>query len=232
MNLLRHVPNLLTSGNLLCGCLGLISIFENYPIQPAYFIWAACVFDFFDGFMARLLKVSSPIGKELDSLADMVSFGVLPAMVMYQWIDSSSGTSWLVYSSVTTILFSAFRLAKFNIDTRQTETFIGLPTPANALFLTSLVFLPQPIRDVVFTAPTLSGITLVFSLLLVLPVELFALKFKDFSWGSNQTRFTFMALSVFLIIMLKAGALPFIILSYILISLVGNMLARMKKRVL
>jgi CDP-diacylglycerol---serine O-phosphatidyltransferase len=228
MNLLRHIPNTLTSGNLICGCLGLISVFGNYPVEPAYFIWAACVFDFFDGFAARLFKVSSPIGKELDSLADMVSFGVLPAMSMYHWIDASEGTSWLAYIALLIAVFSALRLAKFNVDTRQTDSFIGVPTPANAIFLTSLVFLPDSIRALVFTAPALAGITVVFSLLLVAPFELFALKFKDFSWTHNQIRFTFLALSVFLIIILKAGALPFIILSYIIISLGSRILAGKK----
>jgi CDP-diacylglycerol---serine O-phosphatidyltransferase len=228
MNLLRHIPNALTSANLLCGCIGLISVFGNYPVEPAYFIWAACVFDFFDGFAARLFKVSSPIGKELDSLADMVSFGVLPAMAMYQWIDISSEISWLSYIALMIAVFSALRLAKFNIDTRQTDSFIGVPTPANALFLTSLVFLPESIRTVVFTAPVLTGITIVFSLLLVAPFELFALKFKDFSWAHNQIRFTFLALAVFLLIILKAGALPPIILSYIIISLGSRILAEKK----
>jgi CDP-diacylglycerol---serine O-phosphatidyltransferase len=228
MSLLRHIPNALTSGNLLCGCLGLISGSENYPVEPAYFIWAACVFDFFDGFMARLLNVSSPIGKELDSLADMVSFGVLPAMAMYQWIDSAGGAGWLPYIALMIAVFSALRLAKFNIDTRQTDSFIGVPTPANALFLTSLVFLPESIRPIVFTAPVLTGITIVFSCLLLAPFELFALKFKDFSWAHNQIRFTFLALSVFLLILLKSGALPLIILSYIIISLGSRVLAGQK----
>ncbi len=225
MNLLRHLPNTLTSGNLLCGCLGLICLMENYPVEPAYFIWAACVFDFFDGFVARMLKVSSSIGKELDSLADMVSFGVLPAMTMYHWIDSTAGGNLYVYVSLMIAVFSALRLAKFNVDTRQADTFIGVPTPANALFLTALVFLPDSIKSIVFTAPVLTGITVLFSLLLVAPFELFALKFKDFSWTKNKLRFTFLALSVFLLILFNAGALPFIILSYILISLGSRILA-------
>jgi CDP-diacylglycerol--serine O-phosphatidyltransferase len=226
MNLLRHIPNALTSGNLLCGCLGLISVFGNYPVEPAYFIWAACVFDFFDGFAARLFNVSSPIGKELDSLADMVSFGVLPAMTMYHWIDSSGGSSWLAYIALMIAVFSALRLAKFNVDTRQTDSFIGVPTPANAIFLTSLVFLDDSIKLTVFTGPVLTGITILFSLLLVAPFELFALKFKDFSWDSNKLRFTFLALSVSLLVLLKGGALPIIILLYILISLGSRILAR------
>jgi CDP-diacylglycerol---serine O-phosphatidyltransferase len=228
MSLLRHIPNALTSGNLLCGCLGLISVFGNYPVEPAYFIWAACVFDFFDGFSARLLKVSSPIGKELDSLADMVSFGVLPAMAMYHWIDSSAEVSWISYIALMIAVFSAIRLAKFNVDTRQTDSFIGVPTPANALFLTSLIFLPDPVRAVIFTTPVLTGITTVFSLLLVAPFELFALKFKDFSWAHNQIRFTFLGLSVLLLVIFKAGALPIIILSYIIISLGSRILAGKK----
>ncbi len=229
MNLLRHLPNALTSANLLCGCLGLISVFGNYPIEPAYFIWAACVFDFFDGFAARLLKVSSPIGKELDSLADMVSFGVLPAMAMFHWIDSSTGPGWLAYIALMIAVFSALRLAQFNVDTRQTDSFIGVPTPANALFLTSLVFLPDSIKAIILTPTVLTGITIVFSLLLVAPFELFALKFKDFSWGNNKLRFTFLAASVFLLVILKAGALPVIILSYILISLLSRILEGKKK---
>jgi CDP-diacylglycerol---serine O-phosphatidyltransferase len=224
MRLLRHLPNTLTSGNLLCGCLGLISVFGNYPVETAYFIWAACVFDFFDGFAARMLKVSSSIGKELDSLADMVSFGVLPAMAMYHWIDSTSGTGWLSYVALMIAVFSALRLAKFNVDTRQTDSFIGVPTPANALFLTSLVFLPDSLRSIVFTPSILVTITIVFSFLLVVPLELFALKFKDFSWGHNKLRFAFLGLSLIFIVIFKAGALPFVILSYILISLVSRIL--------
>jgi CDP-diacylglycerol--serine O-phosphatidyltransferase len=187
------------------------------------------VFDFFDGFAARMLKVSSSIGKELDSLADMVSFGVLPAMTMYHWIDSAGGANTYSYISLMIAVFSALRLAKFNVDTRQTDTFIGVPTPANALFITALVFLPDVIKSTVFTAPVLTAIAFLFSLLLVAPFELFALKFKDFSWASNKLRFTFLVLSVFQIILLKAGALPFIILSYILISLGSRVLVGEKK---
>jgi len=228
MNLLRHVPNLLTSGNLVCGTLGLISIIENYPVEPAYFIWAACVFDFFDGFAARLFKVSSPIGKELDSLADMVSFGVLPAMTLYRWINATEGLNVLSYVALMIVVFSALRLAKFNVDTRQSDSFIGVPTPANALFLTSLIFLPDSIRTSVFTTFVLVGIVILFSLLLVAPFELFALKFKDFTWRNNKIRFTFLSLAVFLIWIFNAGALPLIILSYIVISLLSRISRKRK----
>lgn len=228
MNITRHIPNALTCANLLCGCLGIVSIIKNYPVEPAYFVWIACVFDFFDGFAARWLKVSSAIGKELDSLADMVSFGVLPAIVMYQWIDNAADISALAYIGLFIAVFSALRLAKFNIDTRQSDAFIGLPTPANTIFITSLTFLPDSIRPFVFSAEALIGITIIFSLLLVAPLDLFALKFKNFSWAENKIRFLFLALSIVLLVILQAGALPFVILSYILISLVSRLLGETK----
>lgn len=228
MNIARHIPNALTCANLLCGCLGIVSIIKNYPVEPAYFVWIACVFDFFDGFAARWLKVSSAIGKELDSLADMVSFGVLPAIVMYQWIDNTADISALAYSGLFIAVFSALRLAKFNIDTRQSDAFIGLPTPANTIFITSLTFLPDSIKPFAFSAEALIGITIIFSLLLVAPLDLFALKFKNFSWADNKIRFLFLALSIVLLVILQAGALPFVILSYILISLVSRLLGETK----
>ncbi len=227
MSLLRHVPNALTSANLICGCLGILSVF-NYPIEPAYFIWAACVFDFFDGFAARLLKVSSPIGKELDSLADMVSFGVLPAMALYRWIELNADSGWMQFTAIMIAVFSALRLAKFNIDETQSDSFIGVPTPANALFLTSLIFLPEFLRIAVFTGPVLVSITIVFSLLLVAPIHLFALKFKNFQWPDNELRYGFLILSVLLLVFFQAGALPFIILSYIIVSLVSRALGLQK----
>ncbi len=221
MKLLKHVPNALTCANLLCGCLGIAAVF-NFPVEAAYFVWAACVFDFFDGFSARLLKVSSPIGKELDSLADVVSFGVLPAMAMFQWMNSSSESGILPYAAFMIAIFSALRLAKFNVDESQSDSFIGLPTPANALFLTALPFLPEALRVTVFRGPILLIITVVFSLLLVAPLELIALKFKSFSWGDNRLRFTFLGLSVLLLVFLQAGAIPGIVLLYIAISFVGR----------
>jgi CDP-diacylglycerol--serine O-phosphatidyltransferase len=177
MKIAQHIPNALTSANLVCGCLGIMSVF-NYPVEAAYFIWAACLFDFLDGFVARLLNVSSPLGKQLDSLADVISFGVLPSMAMFQWIDSSADAGWMPYVAFLIAVFSALRLAKFNIDESQTDSFIGVPTPANALFLSALVFLPESLRQLVFTETGLLSITIIFSLLLVAPIPLFALKFK------------------------------------------------------
>lgn len=224
MNLTRHVPNALTCGNLLCGMLGIISIVNNYPVAPAYFVWVACVFDFFDGFSARLLNANSSIGKELDSLADMVSFGVLPSLTLFQWINATADVRWVAYISVMIAVFSALRLARFNVDTRQQDVFIGLPTPANAIFITALAFLPTSVRLLVFSSTMLTVIAITFSLLLVAPLELFALKFKNYGWADNKIRFTFLIVSVLLFVVFRAGALPLIILFYIILSLVNKII--------
>jgi CDP-diacylglycerol--serine O-phosphatidyltransferase len=219
MKLLRHLPNALTCGNLLCGCVGIIFVVQYSADYAAWFVWGACAFDFFDGFSARHLKTSSPIGKELDSLADMVSFGVLPAIAMFQMIDIISTSNVLPYIAFSLAVCSALRLAKFNIDENQTDTFIGLPTPANAIFITSLIYLKSPWDMFISTDWLLTIITLAFSFLLVAPWELFALKFKNYQWAENKVRFTFLAFSVLLLAVWQAAALPFIILLYILISL-------------
>ncbi|MCU0419205.1 MAG: CDP-diacylglycerol--serine O-phosphatidyltransferase [Cyclobacteriaceae bacterium] len=229
MSVVKHIPNALTCGNLLCGCMGLVFALQNEPVPAAWWVWAACVFDFFDGFAARWLNVSSPIGKELDSLADLVSFGVLPALTLFQWIDESGLPAPVAYIALLLAIFSALRLAKFNVDDRQADSFIGLPTPANALFITALPFLPPFLLAFFFQPWALVAISVVFSLLLIAPLPLFALKFKDFSWKHNSLRFTFLLLSVFLIAVWQAGAIPLVILLYISVSLGKQMLASGKK---
>lgn len=234
----RHIPNLLTCCNLLCGVIGIFYIFEpdgwltshdgngHLGIQAAWFVWAACIFDFLDGFVARALKVSSPIGKELDSLADVISFGLLPSVFMYKLIEAQSALRFLPLIALLIVVFSALRLAKFNIDDTQTDSFKGLPTPANALFITGLSFLDFPWATFLFKPVTLSVIAIVSSLILVSRIDLFALKFKDFSWQSNKTRFTFLFLSVLLLALFNFAAIPLIILLYIILSLGVVMLAR------
>jgi CDP-diacylglycerol---serine O-phosphatidyltransferase len=225
MKILRHIPNALTCANLLCGCIGIMltvhseDTFPDNPAYAAYFVWAACIFDFFDGFAARLLHVSSPIGKELDSLADMVSFGVLPSILMYTMIATISPSPYVPFIAFSIAIFSALRLAKFNIDENQTDSFIGVPTPANALFITSLVFLRSPFDALLSWDVLLIAVTLVFSYLLVCPLELFALKFKNFGWADNKLRFTFIGVAVLLVGFWQAAAIPFIILLYITVSL-------------
>ncbi len=217
--MIRHLPNFLTCCNLICGCLGIVFLLENRGVPAAYFVWAAGLFDYFDGFVARLLKVSSPIGKELDSLADVVSFGVLPALVMYKLIGEHSTSEVLPYIGFTIAAFSALRLAIFNIDETQTDSFKGLNTPANTLFITSLPLLPPTMGAWLYQPWLLVAITLVFSLLLVSRIEIFALKFKNFTWTDNKIRFTFLLLAVLLLALFQVTAIPFIILLYIGLSL-------------
>jgi CDP-diacylglycerol---serine O-phosphatidyltransferase len=215
----RQIPNFLTCCNLVCGCLGIIGLMEDWEVRTAYFVWAACIFDFFDGFAARLLKISSPIGKELDSLADVVSFGVLPALFMYEALVLESPFSYLPYIALLIAVCSAARLAIFNLDETQSDSFKGMPTPANAIFITALPFLHSPIYDLIYSPVILAVICVVFSILLVSRIELFALKFKNFTWADNKIRFMFLVLSVILLAILQWAALPFIILSYIALSL-------------
>ncbi|HNP20346.1 MAG TPA: CDP-diacylglycerol--serine O-phosphatidyltransferase [Fulvivirga sp.] len=217
MNPIKHIPNLLTSANLFCGCVGIVFCFNGELTLSVYLIWLAMLFDFSDGFAARLLKVSSPIGKQLDSLADMVTFGLLPSVILFQLL-SAHVDNYLPYMAFLVAIFSALRLAKFNVDENQETVFIGLPTPANALFLSSLIFVfdQYPVFNNVWI---IIGITVVFSLLLVAPVELMALKFKNYSWKDNSTRFLFLTLSIIFIIVFKLVAMPLIILAYLLMSL-------------
>ena len=231
----RHIPNFLTCCNLVCGCLGIVALIEGKEIPSAYFVWAACIFDFLDGFAARLLKISSPIGKELDSLADMVSFGVLPALWMYTMISallkytiiSVDGTfAFLPYAGLLIAVASALRLAIFNLDETQSDSFKGLPTPANALFITAIPFLDTPFFDFVHSPLALAIICVVSSLLLVSRIDLFALKFKNFSWSDNKIRFTFLLIAVLLLAVFRLAALPLIILSYIALSLGVRMFSK------
>jgi CDP-diacylglycerol--serine O-phosphatidyltransferase len=215
----RHIPNFLTCCNLLCGCLGIVFVLEGRTVPAVYFVWIACVFDFFDGFAARMLKVSSPIGKELDSLADMVSFGVLPSVVIYKMLVAANAPEYVPYLAFSIAVFSALRLAIFNLDERQTDSFRGLPTPANALFITALPLLTGIVAIALFEYWILCAITIVSSYLLVSGIELFALKFKNFSWRDNKIRFTFLTLAVLLLAVLQLAAIPVIILLYIVLSL-------------
>lgn len=223
---MKHLPNFLTCCNLVCGCLGIIFLWEGTNIPTAYFVWAACIFDFFDGFAARLLKYSSPIGKELDSLADVVSFGVLPSLFMYRWLVAESHSQYLPYIALIIAVCSALRLAIFNIDETQSDSFKGVPTPANTLFLTALPFLENSVFQIHFSYIALTVISIVFSMLLVSRFELFALKFKNFSFADNKLRFAFLLISVLLIGILQFAALPVIILLYIGLSLGVRILSK------
>lgn len=221
----RHIPNLLTIGNLILGCAGIVFVLEDRNVPAAYFVWMACVFDFMDGFAARLLKTNSAIGKELDSLADVVSFGVLPSLVIYKLWPSGTDT-WILFLSFSIAAFSAIRLAVFNVDETQRESFRGLPTPANALLLTSIPLLAESVVGFLQQPVSLIILIAVSSWLLVSPIQLFALKFKTFGWKGNELRFTFLLAAVLLLAWLKLNALPLVILLYIALSLLSMLVTR------
>ncbi len=224
MSIKAHIPNTLTLLNLLSGCVGIVFALKGNLYIACGLIWIAAVFDFLDGFSARMLNVASPIGKELDSLADMVTFGVLPSIIMFQLISRLSENSFLPYIAFSIALFSALRLAKFNIDDRQSDQFIGLPTPACAFFVSAIPFVLEKhfIRlDNSVVTGSLVAISIVLSSLLVAEFPLFSLKFKNLKWENNEIRFIFVILSVIILFVLKIVALPVIIIIYILLSLVN-----------
>ncbi|HTF17897.1 MAG TPA: CDP-diacylglycerol--serine O-phosphatidyltransferase [Chryseolinea sp.] len=226
MILLRHLPNLLTCLNLVCGCLGILNLWKGNPENTAYYIWAAGVFDFFDGFVARLLRISSPIGKDLDSLADMVTFGVLPSLFIYRMMESLGASPGLCYVALVIAVCSALRLAVFNNDATQSDSFRGVPTPANALFLTGLPFLDTIIPGGIGSPVLLAVIAVVFSILLVSRFELFALKFKSFNWGDNKLRYTFLLLALILLAIFRLTAVPLVVILYIGMSLGSKVFSR------
>lgn len=212
----KHVPNALTCANLLCGCIGIVFAFKSQLDITAYAVLLAGIFDFFDGFSARILNVKSLIGKELDSLADMVSFGFLPGVVMFQLLVQSDYSSpYLPYFGFLITVFSALRLAKFNTDTRQTEDFIGLNTPMNTLFIVSLPFIQRDFPDLISSTLLLLFLTLLMSWLLISEIRIFSLKFGSMKWADNKSKFIFLILSAVLIAILKFAAIPFVLILYI-----------------
>ncbi len=242
----KHIPNALTCLNLLCGCLALSLIlggaaFNNGRlVSAAYLIGLAAVADFFDGFAARALGVSSPIGKDLDSLADMVSFGVVPGAILVNLLNAAfsrqpellkawqfhsvavAPTGLLAFLGFALTIFSALRLAKFNNDTRQTDSFIGLPTPACTLVVAALPLILTNDRfgltSYILNPWFLLGITALLSGLLVAEIPLFALKFKNFGWADNRRRYVFIALVIGLLAALGAAGVPLAVLAYVALS--------------
>lgn len=227
----KHIPNTITCCNLICGCIATYYAFQGiFPLALAFIIGGA-VFDFFDGFTARLLHVSSPIGKELDSLADDITFGFAPAAIVFtmmkhvptltdlQWLNAA-----LPYTAFLIAAFSALRLAKFNLDERQSTSFIGLPTPANALFWGSFILgMQETLTNSSYALPGLLAGILLSSWLLVAEVPMFALKFKNFSWQANHLKYSFILTSLVLLISLGWTGLSFVIVIYILLSILNNL---------
>lgn len=247
MNIKKHIPNTLTCGNLFCGCLAIVTAFDNNLVWSAYFVGIAAVLDFFDGFVARLLNVHSEIGKQLDSLADMVTFGVVPGIVMYKMLINSISIQLenetdtfalsVAYLAFVIPVFSAIRLAKFNIDTRQSSSFIGVPTPANAILICSfpLIYTFQSqlgsfnSATIIENCYFLLTITLLMSFLMIAELPLFALKFKNFGWADNKIRYSFLITSLILLFTVHFIAIPFIIFLYIGLSVIDNAINKENK---
>lgn len=236
MNIKKHIPNTITCCNLVSGCIATSYAFGGSSKMALLWIIIGAVFDFFDGMSARLLHVSSPIGKELDSLADDVTFGVAPATIVFSELAVLEYPSFLQpianiipYFAFIIAAFSALRLAKFNLDERQTTSFIGVPTPANALFWGSLiVFNPFWLESYRWSVLVVLALVMLTSYLLVCELPLFALKFKQWSYKGNEVKWCFagFALAVILVSVIEDGLMGFlsgwwiIILAYILLSLV------------
>lgn len=223
MSVKKHIPNFFTICNLSCGIAGLVLLFHNHPVYAASMIWAGAVFDFLDGFAARILKSSSPIGKELDSLADVITFGLLPAFIVFYFMQQSAETGWLPYAAFFIAIFSALRLAKFNIDERQTTSFLGLPTPASAIAVSALPFYAlNEYLNLYINEYSLAALSLALSILMVSEIRLFSLKFNRLSWGIDKWRILFMVFGFGCFVILKILSLPVIILFYIIFSLLGR----------
>lgn len=234
MSIKNNIPNFITLLNLLAGIISIYLGMKGELQLAASLIFLAAILDFLDGMLARVLNAKSAIGAQLDSLADIVSFGVAPAFVFFHTIEmviemqNKPELGYLAFAVFIVPLFSAYRLAKFNIDEEQASTFKGLPTPATGILLASfpimiLVCLAENkgfYYDLSTNVYFLVSIALISSILMVSNLPMFALKFTSVSWAENQTRYIFIILSVFLILILKLAAIPLIILMYVLLSVV------------
>ncbi len=245
----KHIPNIITLSNLTCGILAIQYSFVIDSLWIASsFVFLGLFFDFFDGFFARILGVSGEIGKQLDSLADMVTFGIAPGLIMFTFVDHafksfiepcSNGfiEEYGAYISFIIPLLSAIRLAKFNISTNQSDQFIGLPTPANAIFFVSIPLVFEfgeiNLRQMSYITTSLPFLIVSFSLLLNANIPLIALKFKTFGWNENKIRFIFL---IFCIVVIFSALLinniflatPIIILLYLIISIFNNFIKSKK----
>lgn len=241
----RNIPNGITSLNLFSGCLSVVFAFEGNLIYASYFIGLAAIFDFLDGFAARILKAYSNIGKDLDSLADVISFGLAPSIILFKLLQKALNIDNLLieniaFSSLLILLsafliaiFSALRLAKFNNDARQTTGFIGLPTPANAILIASFPLILANNCNTTVYQIILDKYFLLFSIfflcfLLISEIPMFSLKIKDLKFSSNKFQFILILSSLILIIFFKFTAIPLIIFFYIILSLINGLILKNK----
>lgn len=247
MNIKAFIPNFVTLLNLFCGSIAVIFVVNNHFVLAAIFVFLGIFFDFFDGLLARKLNVQSDLGIQLDSLADMITSGLVPGLIMFKLLELATNTNgvsvtadwsdsmyWsgvnvsvLPFLGLLITLSSAYRLARFNIDEDQQTYFKGLPTPANALLVLSLPLILEFQNNDLINATILNPwflviLTLLSTYLLNSPIKLFALKFKDYSFKSNAVRYIFLILSVVMLIVLQFAAIPIIILLYIILSLISK----------
>ena len=230
----RNIPNLITLSNLVFGIFSIIMAFNGKLIYSGLFIFAGSFLDFFDGFTARLLNVNSEIGKQLDSFADMITFGLAPGIIMYHLLLLQPFNHQYYFGNFFEIshmaflipIFSSIRLAKFNIDTRQSSSFIGLPTPASAIFIASLPIIINN-YNTQFSIELLLSITATLSILLVSELPLFSLKIKSkeqIKSTKNIIRLLFLIKSIILLFIFHIAAIPFIVILYIFLSILNNLL--------
>jgi CDP-diacylglycerol--serine O-phosphatidyltransferase len=237
MKIKKHIPNLITLGNLFCGTIATIYAVQADFVFAGLFVILGIVFDFFDGFAARLFKVSGELGKQLDSLADMVTSGVVPGIIMLKLIEVNTinasnsffDNSIIGISLVGLVLTlgACYRLAKFNIDTRQSDSFIGLPTPAMSLFVISLPLI-QEYSNIEFALNLITNnyflitITILLTYLMNAQLPLFSLKFKDYSIKNNLIKYVFLIASLLMIVFLQYISIPLIIIVYVVLSVISN----------
>lgn len=232
---------MLTLGNLVCGCIAIAMIFEDKMHIAGLLVIAAAVLDFLDGFVARALKVAGPMGKQLDSLADMVTFGVVPSLITLKLIEAGvthmHGTTvegagaYVKYGAFAIAAMSAYRLAKFNIDDSQSDSFSGVPTPANAIFWIGIPLaleyqadaIPTGITEWLLNPHLMLVVSLLMSILLIAPIRMLALKFKNYGWKGNAMRYILIAGCAFLLITFRFMGFPLIIVLYVLLSIASSL---------
>lgn len=225
----KQIPNLITALNLVCGMLAMIALKDRSLEVTVMYLAFALFFDLLDGAVARALGVSGELGKQLDSLADVVSFGVVPGFIMFYMIVDVNQTDYqqLNYAGFLVTVFSAFRLAKFNIDKRQSDAFYGLPTPANTALIVSYWAIYASNQETVFKTLLhnpymLAGLCALSSIMLVMDVRLIALKFKNLDFQENIFRYLLIAITLGVMVIFGLTGVPIIIGSYILLSMVEN----------
>ena len=233
-----YIPNSITLLNLVLGCCAIIAILNGAYIMGFWLVLAGVLADFADGLVARLLNVSSEMGKELDSLADMVTFGVVPGVIYYSLLSTTfdtqliQGIHYIAVAGFLVTAFSCLRLAKFNLDTRQTDGFIGLPTPSSTMFAVGLMLMyvldTFGLRNWIAHPAFLFTCIIAFSYLLVAEIPMFSLKFKAFTWKGNEIKFIFAGIALILLILTREAAFSIVVLLYVLFSIFSHLLNRNK----